>query len=174
MRQFTAAGSFVIFINYLGFFGYYGIKQLKNMDKKSNPVVHFEMGYTDKNRMCAFYETVFGWKTNNMGPEMGNYVVAHTTQTDKEGMVKTPGAINGGFYQKTENPLSHAPSVVIAVDDIYASVKAVQAAGGKILGAMDQAGKQSMEPQDIPGVGLWISFMDTEGNRVSMLQPKKM
>src|SRR6185436_10998472 len=108
-------------------------------NNKMNPVVHFEMGYTDKDRMCAFYETVFGWKTNKMGPEMGNYVTAQTTETDDNRMIKTPGAINGGFYQKTENPLSHAPSVVIAVDDIYESMKKVEAGGGKILGAMDQS-----------------------------------
>ena len=42
--------------------------------------------------------------------------------------------------------------------------KKVAAAGGKILG----------EPWDIPGVGLYVSFLDTEGNRVSMLQPKDM
>ena len=29
-----------------------------------------------------------------------------------------------------------------------------------------------MEPQMIPGVGLWISAMDTEGNRFSILQAK--
>lgn len=73
---------------------------------KPNPVVHFEMGYQDRARMVKFYETVFGWETEQMGPDMGNYVVAHTTETDDKGMVRAPGAINGGFYQKTDNPLS--------------------------------------------------------------------
>lgn len=71
-----------------------------------NPVVHFEMGYKDKGRMVKFYETVFGWQTQQMGADMGNYVVAHTTETDKDGMVQTKGAINGGFYQKTDDPMS--------------------------------------------------------------------
>lgn len=141
---------------------------------KINPVVHFEMGYSDRERMKKFYETAFDWKMRQMGPEMGNYVVAQTAETDEKGMVKTPGAINGGFYKKTDSPLSHAPSVVIAVEDIRAAMKKVEACGGKILGAMDSKGGQSMEPQDIPGVGLWISMMDTEGNRASILQPKKM
>ena len=140
----------------------------------SNPVVHFEMGYFDNERMKKFYEGAFGWKLNQLGPEMGNYVTAHTAETDEKGMVKTPGAINGGFYQKIENPLSHAPSVVIAVQDIKAAMKAVTDAGGTILGAMDETGKPSMEPMMIPGVGLWISIMDTEQNRVSMLQPNAM
>ena len=136
-----------------------------------SPVVHFEMGYLDKGRMVNFYETVFGWKTQTMGPDMGNYVVAQTAETDANGMVQTKGAINGGFYQKTDDPLSQAPSVVISVIDIKAAMDAVVKAGGKILGTMGQDGKRVMEPQKIPGVGLWISAQDTEGNRFSMLQP---
>src|SRR6266487_3179450 len=97
---------------------------------KPNPVVHFEMGYEDRGRMAKFYETAFGWKTKQMGPEMGDYVIAQTTETDDNGMVQTPGTINGGFYQKTDNPLSQAPSVVVSVDDIHESMKAVVAAGG--------------------------------------------
>ena len=139
-----------------------------------NPVVHFEMGYNDRERMKKFYEGAFGWKMQQLGAEMGNYVVAQTTETDEKGMVKTPGTINGGFYQKTESPLSHASSIVIAVTDIHASMKEVEKAGGKILGAMKPSGERSMEPDMIPGVGLWISAMDTEGNRFSILQPKTM
>jgi predicted enzyme related to lactoylglutathione lyase len=138
---------------------------------KPNPVVHFEMGYQDQARMVKFYESVFGWETVKMGPDMGNYVVAHTTATDDKGMVQTPGAINGGFYQKTDDPLSQSPSVVVSVDDIKEAVKAIVEAGGKILGGMDQAGNHTDEPQMIPGVGLWISAMDTEGNRFSIMQP---
>jgi predicted enzyme related to lactoylglutathione lyase len=136
-----------------------------------NPVVHFEMGYFDRERMKKFYQSAFDWQLQQMGAEMGNYVLVHTTEMDENGMVKTPGAINGGFYEKTDSPLSHAPSVVIAVQDIHRSMEAVQAAGGKILGAMDETGAPSMEPMMIPGVGLWISIQDTEGNRVSILQP---
>ena len=137
----------------------------------TNPVVHFEMGYFDGGRMKNFYETAFGWNLNQMGPEMGNYILAQTTETDEKGMVKTAGTINGGFYQKTDNPQSHAPSVVISVPDIKSAMTAVEKNGGKILGAMNESGSLSMEPTMIPGVGLWISFEDTEGNRVSLLQP---
>jgi predicted enzyme related to lactoylglutathione lyase len=137
---------------------------------KMSPVVHFEMGYNDKARMVKFYETVFGWETEAMGPEMGNYVVAHTTATDEDGMVKTPGNINGGFYAKTDSPDSQAPSIVISVDDINQAIEEVKQAGGKIKGSMNEKGEKTMEPQMIPGVGLWISIEDTEGNRVSLLQ----
>lgn len=138
----------------------------------ANPVVHFEMGYKDKERMVKFYKTVFKWKTQHLGPEMGNYVVAQTAETDADGMVQRKGAINGGFYQKTDNPDSYAPSVVIAVEDIKEAMKQVEAAGGKIKGSMNEKGEHTLEPQMIPGVGLWISIEDTEGNRVSMLQPR--
>ncbi len=136
-----------------------------------NPVVHFEMGYNDRERAKEFYTKTFGWKMNQMGPEMGEYVVAQTTETDEKGMIKTPGNINGGLYQKTEDPRSHAPSVVISVKDIKASMETVKANGGKILGARNEKGETTMEPMMIPGVGLWITIEDTEGNRVSMLQP---
>jgi len=138
----------------------------------TNPVVHFEMGYNDRDRMVKFYQTVFGWDTQVMGPEMGNYVVAHTAETSKDGMVQAKGAINGGFYQKTDDPISQAPSVVVSVKDVKASLQAVIDAGGKNLGTMNEKGERTMEPQMIPGVGLWISVMDTEGNRFSILQAK--
>jgi predicted enzyme related to lactoylglutathione lyase len=136
-----------------------------------NPVTHFEMGYNDRERMKNFYESAFNWKMQQLGPEMGNYVVAQTSETDEQGIIKTPGTINGGFYQKNESPLSQAPSVVIAVQDIHSAIEAVKAHGGTILGAMDASGTRNMEPQMIPGIGLWISIQDTEGNRVSVLQP---
>lgn len=141
---------------------------------KPNPVVHFEMGYKDKQRMADFYTKVFGWQTQMTGPEMGNYVVVQTGEGENPMSRPTkPGYINGGFYEK-KGPSSEAPSVVIAVDDINQAVKDVQAAGGTILGAMGPDGQKTMEPTMIPGVGLWISIQDTEGNRVSMLQPKGM
>ncbi len=128
-----------------------------------NPVVHFEMPYENSERLTKFYNTVFGWQLHGTGPEMGDYVTAATTETDDKRMVKTPGAINGGFYPKSSGaPLE--PSVVIAVDDIEASMKEITRNGGKILG----------HPVDIPGVGKYVSFTDTEGNRASILQPKKM
>jgi hypothetical protein len=127
-----------------------------------NPVVHFEMPAEDRKRMADFYTKVFGWKTQALGEDMGNYVLATTVDSDEIGCPKEPGAINGGFFQKTDDKPSQYPSVVIAVEDIEEHMKKVETAGGKVLG----------EPWDIPGVGLYVSFFDTEGNRASMLQPQ--
>ncbi len=119
------------------------------------------MPAVEKKRMSDFYTKTFGWQTQMLGEEMGGYVVVATTETDENRMPKKAGAINGGFYQRTDDPLSHAPSVVIGVENLDDHMKKIIAAGGTIIS----------EPMDIPGVGKWVSFKDTEGNRVSMLQP---
>jgi hypothetical protein len=126
-----------------------------------DPVVHFEMPYEDRNRMAGFYTKAFGWKPQMLGPEMGEYVIVTTCETDEKGRPKSPGSINGGLFKKPADPLGQHPSVVIAVTDIQDALKRVKQAGGKVLG----------EPMDIPGVGLYSGFLDTEGNRVSVLQP---
>jgi len=97
-------------------------------------------------------------RRSSLGRERGDYVLVETAQTDKSRRPKTPGSINGGFYPKKEDWPAQYPSVVVAVDDIKASMKKVEAAGGKVLG----------EPMEIPGYGLYVSFFDTEGNRVSI------
>lgn len=125
-----------------------------------NPVVHFEMPYDDQTRMVKFYEQAFGWQTQVLGEEMGNYVLATTTETGETGP-KQPGAINGGFFPKKADWPAQHPSIVIAVDDVKESLERVRQAGGTVLG----------EPMEIAGVGQYVSFIDTEGNRVSMLQP---
>jgi uncharacterized protein len=128
-----------------------------------NPVVHFEMPAEDRKRMADFYTKVFGWKTQQLGEDMGNYVLATTTDSDENGMPKKPGAINGGFYQKTNDKLAQYPSVVIAVDNIQEHMRNLEKSGGKVLG----------EPVNIPGIGMYVSFLDTEGNRVGMIQPTR-
>ncbi|HJS83244.1 MAG TPA: VOC family protein [Nitrososphaera sp.] len=127
-----------------------------------NPVVHFEMPAEDRKRMAEFYTKVFGWKTEQLGEDMGNYVLAFTTDSDEKGP-KKPGAINGGFFQKTGDMPAQYPSVVIAVENVKEHMKSLQDAGGKVLG----------EPMDIPGIGLYVSFLDSEGNRVGMIQPSR-
>jgi len=129
-----------------------------------NPVVHFEMPAADKQRVADFYSKAFGWKMQQMGPELGNYVLATTCEMDDKNVPKQPGMINGGFFEKTKP--NEPPHVVLSVDNIQASMKQVEAAGGKVIG-----GQKPGEPDNIPGVGLYVSFVDTEGNTVGMLQP---
>jgi predicted enzyme related to lactoylglutathione lyase len=127
-----------------------------------NPVVHFEMPYDDRERIERFYGDVFGWKLSRFdAQEERGYVLA--TSAEEDAMPDAPrGAINGGFFPRSPDMPGQHPSVVIAVQDIGAATKAVQAAGGEVLGT----------PMEIPGVGRYVAFRDTEGNRLSMLQPR--
>lgn len=128
---------------------------------KAQPVVHFEMPAKDKKRVSDFYTKVFGWTMVHTGADMGNYVVAQTTQTNTDGMVQTPGTINGGFFDYKDEAGFREPHLVIAVDDLEQSMKDVAAGGGEVMG----------KPMDIPTIGKYISCIDTEGNLVGMLQP---
>lgn len=132
---------------------------------QKNPVVHFELPASDRERIKEFYTKAFGWKMNQLGPEMGDYVVVHTTETDENNMVKTPGTINGGIFQKhAVDPMGQYPSVVILVENLEEAIENIKTAGGTIHGII----------YEIPNVGRMISFIDTEGNRISALEPKKM
>lgn len=130
-----------------------------------DPVVHFEMPAEDKKRVSEFYTNAFGWKMQMLGPEMNNYVLAGTTEVDENTMTPLkPGAINGGFYGKSDNGGSQPPHLVISVQNLEESMKKVEAAGGKIID----------KPMEIPTVGMYVSITDSEGNIVGMLQPLPM
>jgi predicted enzyme related to lactoylglutathione lyase len=92
-----------------------------------NPVVHFELSAEDKKRMADFYTKVFGWKTQQLGEDMGNYVLATMTDSDEKGP-KKPGAINGGFSGKVMTNRRKYPSVVIHLDNIQELTKKVEKA----------------------------------------------
>ena len=127
-----------------------------------NPIIHFEMPMEDKARTKKFYEDVFGWHMNQLGPETGNYLLAGTSPVDEKMMHVNKGAINGGFYPKGE--FGTSSHVVISVPDIRKHMEIVKNAGGTVEG----------EPIDIPGIGTYVMFQDSEGNRVGMLQPASM
>jgi predicted enzyme related to lactoylglutathione lyase len=129
-----------------------------------NPVVHFEMPYDDAERVSKFYKVAFGWKMKSLGEAMMNYVTAGTTPTGPGRMPSKPGAINGGFFERKPDWPDQYPSVVIAVDNIKQAMAKVAGAGGQVLG----------EPMQIPGIGDYVSFKDSEGNRVAILQPLPM
>lgn len=144
----------------------YGVaskKQYKESEVGMDPVVHFEMPAKDKQRVAKFYTDVFDWKMTQLGNEMGDYLLATTSPMDEQNMHKNKGAINGGFFSPsdTSNPY---PSVVISVDNLEAPMKKVEAAAGTLID----------KPMEIPGIGMFISFRDSEGNLVGMLQPVPM
>ena len=129
-----------------------------------NPVVHFEMPYTDRKRLAKFYKDTFGWGMEYLGKDMMDYVLANTSGKDKNNRPTKPGNINGGFFPRKPDWPAQYPSVVIAVKNISAAMKKIKKSGGKVLG----------KPMVIPGNGKYVSFIDTEGNRVSIIEPSPM
>ena len=128
-----------------------------------NPVVHFELPYKDANRAETFYAAVFGWKMQHLGENSGNYILATTAESDaKRGF--PAGAINGGLFPVKPDWPAQYPSIVIGVEDIQKTIVLINTHGGDVLG----------EPMDIPNFGKYVSFMDTEGNRNSIIQPSGM
>jgi uncharacterized protein len=122
-----------------------------------NRIVHFEIEAVDRERAKKFYSQAFGWQMQQMGPELGDYVVVIT------GDPSEPGGINGGLMVPPP-PMSkelNAFSCVVDVADIEEAVKNVRAAGGEVL----------IEKMDIPGIGIYARCKDTEGNYFTMLQP---
>ena len=123
-------------------------------------VVPLEMPYENRDRMARFYQSAFDWQTQMLGEDMGNYVLAVTTETSDAGPTK-PGASMVSIREENPDWPMQYPSVVIAVDDVKRSSEKILAAGGKVLG----------EPIDMAGVGRYVSFVDPEGNRVGLLEP---
>jgi predicted enzyme related to lactoylglutathione lyase len=103
------------------------------------PVMHFEMPATETRRAREFYERVFGWQTQPLGPEAGHFVLAFTTESDEHRVPKQRGAINGGFFPRT------APDqqirLTILVDDIREAMRQSAAAGGTVLGGSQKPGQ---------------------------------
>ena len=74
----------------------------------TNSVVHFEIPADDFERAQKFYTDAFGWQLQHM-PEL-QYTMVMTTESDEQGMPKTPGSINGGMG-KRQSPTSEHPTV---------------------------------------------------------------
>jgi predicted enzyme related to lactoylglutathione lyase len=113
-------------------------------------VIHFEITADDLARARKFYE-IFGWKIENSGMPGMEYWLAKTG--DKADGID--GAIMPRSYNK--QPVINT----IEVDDLDAMIEEVKNAGGQTVG----------DRQTIPGVGVFIYCVDTEGNKFGMLQP---
>jgi predicted enzyme related to lactoylglutathione lyase len=123
------------------------------MDK----VVHFEVPAEDLARAKSFYGDVFEWQLQDM--DMGNnasYTIATTTPVDDRSMPTDPGAINGGMMTRT--PELSSPVITVGVPSIDDSLKKIEAAGGSVV----------TPRTEIPGMGAFAYFTDTEGNTLGL------
>jgi uncharacterized protein len=113
------------------------------------PVRHFAINADNLQRAKGFYEAVFGWRFEPWGPPDFYLLRGAGVGGALHGRREiAPGARMLGF------------EVTMGVDDIDATVAAVEAAGGKIV----------MPPYHIETVGTLIWFEDTEGNLVGAMK----
>lgn len=119
-----------------------------------NPVVHFEIPAEDMARAEKFYREVFGWEMSKM---MDEYIIANTIESDQNGPTK-PGGVNGALAKKSK--MYQHPDIVIEVPSLEDHIEKIKAAGGEIV----------TEPQEVPNMGRFAMFKDTEGNVTGIWQ----
>lgn len=119
-------------------------------------VVHFEVPFDDGDRARSFYRDVFGWQIQPM-PGM-DYTIVSTGPAGDDGMPGEPGYIGGGMFQRAA-PIA-TPVVVLAVDDIDATLAEVEAHGGAIVRPREPVGD----------MGFAAYFTDSEGNLMGLWQ----
>jgi predicted enzyme related to lactoylglutathione lyase len=121
----------------------------------ANSVVHFEIFATDVERARKFYERVFGWQFEVVGPP-DFYLITTGPDTD-------PG-IKNGLLAKRSGPAAQGPinsfRSTITVRSVTDSKSAVEAAGGKLRSPIVA----------IPHVGKVLEIADTEDNIVCVLE----
>ena len=112
----------------------------------AHPVVHFEIGCKDKEKTSAFYQQVFGWKIDS-GP-MGAIDTGSA-----EGIAGHVAALGHEPHQFTH--------FYIQTDDVAASLKQVEAKGGK-----------TVVPAVAIPTGTFAWFADVEGNVAGLWKPR--
>ena len=115
-----------------------------------SPVVHFEIGGRDVNKLIDFYSSVFEWDILPLADQL---------------YIADPGSdkgIQGHLFQTTEEADSTNNVIIyVQVDDIQACLSQVESLGGEIL----------IPPQEIPGnASFYAMFRDPSGNRIGLLQ----
>ena len=119
-------------------------------------VVHFEVPYDDAERARSFYGEVFGWQVAHI-PEL-SYDIVSTGPVSDQGMPTEPGFIGGGLTQRGDNV--PRPVIVIAVEDLDATLEQVRARGGSAVG----------EKVPVADMGTAAYFTDSEGNLMGLWQ----
>ena len=113
-------------------------------------VIHFELPFDDAERANRFYADVFGWKSEQFGDQ--EYYLQQTGGDDE------PYGIGGALTERSSTVNGGGTLIVIEVDDLDAYVEKVASAGCEII----------TPRTEIPGIGWFANFRDTEGNVVGM------
>ena len=120
-----------------------------------NHISHFEIFASDVERTRKFYEQAFGWKFEVGGPP--DFYLITTGPPVERGVTQ-------GLIAKRQRPVAdggiNSFRCTISVSSIGDTVKAIEAAGGKLRSAVIE----------IPNVGQLVEFADTDGNIACAMQ----
>ncbi|MHB9154572.1 MAG: VOC family protein [Endomicrobiales bacterium] len=123
------------------------------MDK----VTHFEVPVENMKRAQKFFQGAFGW---NFEVWDKDYYYAETVETDKKGVPKEKGAVNGALFKREKK--NERPLLVVSVASLDTALEKVKKAKGKIVTGKQEAGEW----------GYWAEIMDTEGNVFELWEEK--
>ena len=125
------------------------------IQKKSNPVVYFEIQVIDIDRATKFYSTVFNFKFDTTIIDNNKMALFPFTE-EKSGI---SGALAKGEIYK---PTKDGVLIYFNTVNIDETLRLANANGGQIL-----------YPKTDNGIGLVAEFEDTEGNRIALYQSKE-
>jgi len=125
------------------------------IQKKSNPVVYFEIPVIDIDRATKFYSTVFNFKFDTTIIDNNKMALFPFTE-EKSGI---SGALAKGEIYK---PTKDGVLIYFNTANIDETLRLANANGGQIL-----------YPKTDNGIGLVAEFEDTEGNRIALYQSKE-
>ena len=114
-----------------------------------NPVVHFEIGCRDKEQSRAFYEKLFGWKTEPYGP------LAYKFDT------KSSHGIQGFTTSLGHEPHNYV-MFYVEVDDIATHTRLLESLGGQVVVSETQ----------VPDSGSFAWCKDPQGNVFGLWKPQ--
>jgi hypothetical protein len=122
-----------------------------------NQLSHFAIHVDDIDRARKFYGAVFDWKFQGFG---GGPITDFCQIKDSAGNLLAPlGAMQSRKFNPAPQPVTGF-ECSIAVNDIDAVARAVEANGGKIV----------MPKAAIRGIGWVVKFLDSEENLACAVQ----
>jgi len=104
-----------------------------------------ELGTTDADAAQRFYESVFGWTTQDMGAEYGGYRIFHRSDDEPNGVA--------GLMANPSPDIPAHWTPYVGVEDTDATVASARELGATIV----------VEPMDIPNIGRFAVIRDPQG-----------
>lgn len=123
-------------------------------------VIHFEIHAADVPRAVAFYEAVFGWKTEDWSGFAGMPYIGVITGEEGE-----PG-INGAIMQRAGDNPQVGGAIAGAV--LTMGVEDLDAVAAK---AIEAGAVEALPKHALPGMAWQAYYVDTEGNVFGLHQP---